>query len=163
MHMPTARRFRWPVAALLLAAAALSPGCSERASTPSSRGAHEPSTAATPDAQPPPSGHAPFALKDDDPATPQSGRHVYERLGCIGCHTIDSTTPVGPSFKGFLGSTVTLVDGTSVTMDEARFREGIKHDPAHALRGFRPVGPNFTGNITPHEIDALIEYVKTIQ
>lgn len=159
-------------AAPALTAFVLLASCSEHASTPTAH-AREPgeTTAAVEDASAPLSTSsssdartsAPFALSDSEPATPDTGKRVYERLGCNGCHTTDSTAPVGPSFKAFVGSTITLVDGTSVTMDEARFREGIKHDPARAIRGFRPVGPNFSGSITEHELDALLQYVKTLQ
>ena len=40
-------------------------------------------------------------------ATP--GSKLYQEKGCIACHSIDGSPRVGPTFKGLLGKTETVV------------------------------------------------------
>jgi cytochrome c oxidase subunit 2 len=54
------------------------------------------------------------------------GEDVYEKHECLGCHTLDGSESLGPTFKGFLGSVRKLTDGSEVTADEAYVVESIR-------------------------------------
>jgi cytochrome c oxidase subunit II len=48
-----------------------------------------------------------------DPAT--RGDRLARTNGCIGCHSLDGTMTVGPTWKGVYGSQIQLTDGSTVT------------------------------------------------
>jgi cytochrome c oxidase subunit 2 len=116
---------------------------------------------------PPPLANKPPAsvAAADEPPTPELGARVFEKKGCIGCHSVDGSRKVGPSLKGLLGSTVSLVDGTTVVVDEARFRARLAHQPPDKVQAdyaaLSEAGPNFTKVVTPREVDALVVYART--
>ncbi|MGB5994144.1 MAG: cytochrome c oxidase subunit II, partial [Candidatus Deferrimicrobiaceae bacterium] len=45
----------------------------------------------------------------------QKGKALTETLGCLGCHSVDGSGRVGPSFQGLFGRQVELADGGKVT------------------------------------------------
>lgn len=86
------------------------------------------------------------------------------KYGCTGCHTTTGETGTGPTWKGLFGSQVTLDDGSTVTVDDAYLRESILDPNAKIVKGYsRDVMPNNQGTITEDEINALIEYIKTLK
>jgi len=91
------------------------------------------------------------------------GRMAYEKKGCIGCHTLDGSPKVGPSFKGDFGGTVNLKDGTTVKMDENYIRESILNPQAKARPGYPPSMPSFEGQLKEKELTGLIEFIKSLK
>ena len=80
----------------------------------------------------------------------------------ITCHTVDGSPLVGPSFKGVFGHKVKLSDGRTVTADENYLRESILKPQAKVVQGFQPVMPTYQSILKPREVDALIEYIKSL-
>ncbi len=64
--------------------------------------------------------------------------HGAEGFGCVGCHSIDGTPGVGPTWQGLLGRQEQMTDGTTVTADEAYIRESILNPNAKIVNGFNP-------------------------
>ncbi len=93
------------------------------------------------------------------------GRKLAEEKGCLGCHSLDGTAGVGPTFKGLFGSQVRLTrDGQPqvVTADE-KFIRGIIRNPAGiVIEGFQPVMPPFA-DLREEELDALVEFIKGVK
>jgi cytochrome c oxidase subunit 2 len=57
------------------------------------------------------------------------GEQLLRDKGCLGCHTTDGTKLIGPSFKGLMGSTVTVITGgkeSTVTADSEYIERSIK-------------------------------------
>ena len=55
--------------------------------------------------------------------TPEArGEQLYQTQGCIGCHSLDGTIVVGPSWLNLYGRQEQLDDGTSVIADEDYIR-----------------------------------------
>jgi cytochrome c oxidase subunit 2 len=96
-----------------------------------------------------------------DPA--EHGRKLYEKKGCISCHTIDGTIKIGPSFKGRWGGTVNTNAG-AVTFDENYVRESLMTPTAKYQAGF-PVGtmPAFEGQLKERDIEGIIAWMKTLK
>lgn len=93
----------------------------------------------------------------------QLGKSVYEKKGCMACHSIDGTPRVGPSLKGIWGEAVTLEGGAAITVDENYIRESLL-DPAKSGRtGFARSMPSFAGQLSDREILGVIEYLKTLK
>lgn len=92
------------------------------------------------------------------------GKRVYKLKGCVGCHTIDGSPLVGPSWKGLYGSNVTLLvkgQETTVKADDAYIRRAVKHPPDEVVKGFEPQMPDL--NVTEKDIDDVIAFMKTLR
>jgi cytochrome c oxidase subunit 2 len=93
------------------------------------------------------------------------GRKLAEGKGCLGCHSLDGSPGVGPSFKGIMGrSVVVLTKGAerTITVDDAYLRRSIVDPPADLVKGFPPIMPAF-GDLKKDEIEALIEFIITVK
>ena len=88
------------------------------------------------------------------------GKELMNKLGCIACHSIDGTSKVGPTLKGYFGAKLTTEDGTPVVGDEARFRASF--DKPQPLKGYPPSMPAYADNATEAQRAALVAYVKTL-
>ena len=93
------------------------------------------------------------------PLTP--GRKVAEDNGCLGCHTIDGTVLVGPSWKGIFGKSEELESGGPVTVNEAYLRESIEDPGAKIVKGFQNV--MITVALTQEDIAAVISYIESLE
>jgi cytochrome c oxidase subunit 2 len=96
----------------------------------------------------------------------QWGAKLYKENACITCHTTDGSKGTGPTWKGMFGKPVELNAGLSGGMgnamaDEAYVHESILKPQAKVVMGFNPVMPPY--NLTDKQIDAIIEYMKTLQ
>jgi len=99
--------------------------------------------------------------------SPERGKQLYEEKGCIACHTTDGSPLVGPSWKGIYGSTEkVLTNGKEreITVDDEYIRRSILDPNADVVVGFpENVMPSMKGQITEEEIQALIEYIKSLR
>jgi cytochrome c oxidase subunit II len=93
------------------------------------------------------------------------GRKLAEEKGCLGCHSLDGSPRVGPSFKGIMGRSVVVVTKGSertIQVDDAYLRLSIVDPQADLVKGFPPVMPVF-GDLKKDEIEALVEFIKTVK
>ncbi|MFK7818801.1 MAG: cytochrome c oxidase subunit II [Planctomycetaceae bacterium] len=93
----------------------------------------------------------------------EAGKTLYRRRGCAQCHSIDGSKMVGPSFYESFGKSIALDDGSSLVIDENYIRESILEPQAKAQAGYRKVMPTYQGQLKDPEIDAIIEYIKTLK
>lgn len=91
------------------------------------------------------------------------GRKMYEKKACITCHSLDGSKMTGPSFLGLFGRTEQFADGSSAVADENYIRESILEPQARIVAGYQPIMPTYTGLLKPVELDALIEFLKTVK
>ena len=90
------------------------------------------------------------------------GDVLYKRFGCNTCHSLDGTTGNGPSFKNIFGKKEELEDGTLQLVDDNYLRESILEPKAKVLKGFEPVMPTFQDTVNQEELDALIDFIKSL-
>ncbi|MEZ6195905.1 MAG: cytochrome c oxidase subunit II [Planctomycetota bacterium] len=92
------------------------------------------------------------------------GKKLYGIHGCAACHSLDGKDNVaggGPTFKGHWGTTRSLADGSSVTMDDNYVRESILRPNAKIVAGYpKDRMPNFEGRLDDREIAALIQFIQ---
>ena len=93
----------------------------------------------------------------------EAGQRLYSSRGCGSCHSVNGKASIGPTFKGFFGSSVVLKGGQRVAADEDYVRESILEPMTKVVAGYDPVMPTFKGRITDKEITAIIEYLKTVR
>ncbi len=96
--------------------------------------------------------------------TPEGqGQLLSVANGCMGCHSVTSTSlPTAPTWFGLYGSQVELVDGTTVTADDAFIAESILDPKAKEVAGFSPtIMPPYS--LTDEQIANIIAYIKTLK
>jgi len=91
------------------------------------------------------------------------GEHVAAEQGCLKCHSVDGTPHIGPTWLGLYHRQEKLSDGSQVLVDEPYMTESMMAPAAKIVDGFEPVMPSFQGRITPPEIAAILEYIKTLR
>jgi cytochrome c oxidase subunit II len=92
------------------------------------------------------------------------GRQLYAQKACIGCHSLDGTRVVGPTFKGLFGRTNHATDKGAVTVDEDYLRESILAPNAKIVAGYAAgIMPVYAGQLSDDEVTALIEFIKTVK
>lgn len=91
------------------------------------------------------------------------GRALYGSKACIGCHSLDGSRVVGPSFKGLFGKQESTDKGTH-GVDETYLRNSILNPNSEIVTGY-PAGvmPPYAGQLTDDEVNALIEFIKTVK
>lgn len=88
------------------------------------------------------------------------GEKVYAQKGCNGCHSVDGSPKLGPTFKGLYGKTE-QTDKGPVTVDDAYLAESVSAPAAKLVTGFPPVMPPVP--LTDQELKDLIDYLKTLK
>ena len=115
---------------------------------------------ATPTAAPPAEAPAPAAA-----GNPEKGQQVAQTMGCLGCHSIDGSKIVGPSWQGLFGKTETFADDSSTVVDEAYIRESILTPSAKVVAGFADglMPKTFGDQLSEEQIADVIAYIKSLQ
>ncbi|WKZ34551.1 MAG: cytochrome c oxidase subunit II [Anaerolineales bacterium] len=95
--------------------------------------------------------------------TPEGqGQLLTVKNGCIGCHSLDGSKLVGPSWLGVYESTREFADGTSAVADDAYIVESILDPKAKEVAGYSPTSmPPYV--FTDEEIANIIAYLKTLK
>lgn len=91
------------------------------------------------------------------------GKAVYEKYGCVACHSVDGTPKVGPSHKGLYGRKTELADGRVVIADENYIRGHIENPQGTLVKGFSPMMPAFKGQFSESDMNALLAYLKSLK
>jgi cytochrome c oxidase subunit II len=93
------------------------------------------------------------------------GAKLFTAKGCIACHSTDGSPKVGPTLKGVFGHRITVLTNgkeREITSDEAYLRKSLIDPSADVVKGFPPIMPPQKGVLTDAEIEAMIEYLKTL-
>jgi cytochrome c oxidase subunit 2 len=98
-------------------------------------------------------------------ALAELGAELHASQGCIACHNVSGDPGgVGPTWKGLFGSAREFTDGTSQTADEEYLRNSILNPTSEIVTGYAPVMPaNYADVLSDQQLDAIIEYIKTLE
>jgi cytochrome c oxidase subunit 2 len=100
---------------------------------------------------------------DTDPGNLAAvGQQLYMTQGCVGCHSLDGSTSVGPTWQGIIGRETPLDSGETVTADEAYIAESIREPGAKVHEGFGNIMPSYA-QLTDEDIQAFIAFMETLQ
>ena len=118
------------------------------------------------------------AFRYSDLTPEERGEQFYSELGCNGCHTLDGSSGVGPTWQGVYLREEMLDDGTIVIADDEYLRNSILNPDAQIVQGFNPGVmsalnyetriPELEAEINGNEgadidiIDDLIAFMKTL-
>lgn len=93
---------------------------------------------------------------------PEAGKAIVGQNGCGGCHSLDGSKLVGPSWRGLFGSKVKLNNGQSVSADEAYLTESIADPGAKVVDGFPAnIMPKF--KLSDEQIKDIVQYIETLK
>jgi cytochrome c oxidase subunit 2 len=89
----------------------------------------------------------------------QNGERLFASLSCAACHNARPDAR-GPSLANVYGSQQHLINGQTVTADDAFLRQAILNPSQHVTQGYAPIMPTYQGQISEEGIIALVEYIK---
>ena len=96
-----------------------------------------------------------------------NGLVVLKQNGCTGCHSMDGTALVGPSFKGMFGRKVKVRQNGKVvekTSDFKYLKDSILDPDLEVVEGFYPgIMPPFKGVLSDKDVKDAINYIKTLK
>lgn len=92
------------------------------------------------------------------------GQTVAQSNGCLGCHSIDGSQMVGPTWKDAYGSDVSLESGETVAYDEEYTRNSIRNPNEQIHEGYQAniMQPYGESRISEDELQALIAYIESL-
>lgn len=101
----------------------------------------------------------------DEEISAERGREIFQRVGCMGCHTTDGSagTGVGPTLQGVYGNETEFRDGTSTIADEEYLREKLYRPAERIVDGYDEGMPSFLGILSEAEVESIILYMKTLE
>lgn len=91
------------------------------------------------------------------------GKLLYAKKACIGCHSVDGSKIVGPTFKGLWESDRKFADGTSAKADENYIRNSVLNPKGQVVAGYNPVMPTYQGKLSEEDIKSIIAYIKSLK
>ncbi|MBV1862042.1 MAG: cytochrome c oxidase subunit II [Nannocystaceae bacterium] len=91
------------------------------------------------------------------------GERIYSRRGCVSCHSVDGSEKTGPSWKGLYGRTESLSDGSTVKAEDQYIQDSIYEPNKQIVAGFAPQMPSYQGQLDNKQVEAVIEYIKTLK
>jgi len=100
------------------------------------------------------------------PLVADAGRELLQKHGCLGCHSLDGTAMVGPTFEGIGGRQVTVTvkgETRTLTSDRDYLERAIIDPGAEIVVGYPPAMPPYAGRIPEDELTALVDYLAGLQ
>jgi cytochrome c oxidase subunit 2 len=99
----------------------------------------------------------------DDLAPEEWGEQLAQEWACTTCHSTDGSQMTGPTWQGTFGSEQTFEDGSTITVDENYLRESILEPNAKIVEGYPAIMNTYQGQLNDEQINAIIEYIKTLK
>jgi cytochrome c oxidase subunit 2 len=100
--------------------------------------------------------------KPEDLAPEEWGEQLAQEWACNTCHSTDGSQMTGPTWQGLYDSERNFADGSSTVADENYIRESILEPNAKVVEGFQPIMNTYQGQLNDDQINAIIEYIKTL-
>jgi cytochrome c oxidase subunit 2 len=93
----------------------------------------------------------------------EEGRRVAAEQGCMKCHSVDGTRHIGPTWTDLYMREEKLASGKQVVADEAYLTRSMMDPAGEVVAGFQNVMPTYQGKMTPPEVAAVVEYIKSLR
>jgi len=106
--------------------------------------------------------YAKWLSGDADVAPEVAGQRLFERYRCSNCHKPEGGG-IGPSLIGLFGKQNPLEGGSTVTADDQYLRNSILNPAQQVVVGYRPVMPNYRGQLDESQVLQLMAYIKSLK
>jgi cytochrome c oxidase subunit II len=106
------------------------------------------------------------AWVEEMPAIADSGKNLLQKHGCLGCHSLDGSRMVGPTFQGIAGRQATVVsngESRTLTIDRDYLEKSILEPGADIVDGYPPAMPSYQGKIPDEELNGILDYLMGLQ
>lgn len=90
----------------------------------------------------------------------EQGERLALGRGCVACHSVDGSPSLAPGWLGIFGTTETLIDGSTIVVNEDYFRESILDPSAKMVAGYPAVMIPY--DLSSEQLDALIAYAQSL-
>lgn len=97
-----------------------------------------------------------------DQALADRGDELAATKGCLTCHSTDGSPGTAATWKGLWGSTVPLEGGRSAVVTKAFILRSMTDPLGEVHAGYIPQMPAYAGLLTPDEMGALVEYIRSL-
>jgi len=110
----------------------------------------------------------PSVLNPADTARPvaedlaERGQQVATQFGCLGCHTVDGTIHLAPTWLDLYGRREVMQSGDTITVDAGYITESMMDPQKRIVKGYGPIMPSFRGQIAASQTAAIIEYIRSL-
>ncbi len=104
--------------------------------------------------------YAESLVRDVSLGLEEQGKQLSESRGCLACHSVDGSQSLGPGWLNLYGATETLVDGTTVTVDDDYLKESITDPGAKVVKGYPNVMVAY--DFSPEQLDATVAYIRSL-
>ncbi|MDK1118993.1 MAG: cytochrome c oxidase subunit II [Anaerolineae bacterium] len=96
--------------------------------------------------------------------TPEGrGEALSAQNGCLGCHSIDGSQSIAPTWFKLFGSSVELTDGTTANADEDYLAESILLPGEKIVAGYETTLMPSMEQLNEDQIADIIAYIKTLK
>jgi cytochrome c oxidase subunit 2 len=102
----------------------------------------------------------------EKPVATDASKGLLQKHGCLGCHSLDGSASVGPTFQGISGRKMTVVtDGKNhkLSADRAYLEKSIVEPEADIVEGFPPAMPSYAGRIPEEELAGIVDYLMGLK
>lgn len=96
------------------------------------------------------------------PPSPKRGRHLYQEVGCVTCHSLDGSQKVGPTFDGLAGAERSLKSGRTIVADEDYLEHSIRNPSAEVVEGYPANMPAYEGTLSDADIQSLTLFIQSL-
>jgi len=100
------------------------------------------------------------------PAVSDAGRTLLQKHGCLGCHSLDGSPMVGPSFQGIGGRQVVVTsegESRTLTSDRDYLKKSILEPSADIVEGYPPSMPPYAGRLPEEDLTGILDYLTGLK
>lgn len=93
------------------------------------------------------------------------GEGLLQQYGCLGCHSLDGSAMVGPTFQGIGGRSVNIIrDGQTmtVTSDRQYLKTAILEPAVDIVEGYPAAMPSYAGKIPDDDLETMLDYLGSL-
>lgn len=95
-----------------------------------------------------------------------SGLEIIQNSGCTGCHSLDGTRIVGPTFKGIFERDTSILKNdkqVNIKADEKYLINSILNPKEEVVETYQNIMPPFKDVLKDNEVKAVIKYLKGLK
>lgn len=102
----------------------------------------------------------------EKPMAADAGKALLQKHGCLGCHSLDGSPMVGPSFQGIGERQVVVIsDGVkrTLTSDRTYLEKSILDPGVDIVEGYPPAMPPYAGRLAEEDLAGMLDYLTSLK
>ncbi len=106
------------------------------------------------------SGHSASGSSGSGESMVSRGEKLFRQFNCQTCHN-NVDTARAPILQGIFGKDIELEGGRIVKADDAYLRESILNPASKVVKGYQPVMPLYSTQMSEEQVMQILAYLKT--